>query len=185
MTSGGSSGGASAAPDAANVLTTSALPFDGAQGPSATIVRLRDVADIELGAANYSQYSTYDFNTAVGLSVYQLPGTNALDVADAVRQRLKELEPGFPPWVRYEIGYDTTPFIRESVADVITDVVRGDRTRRTRRARVSAGLAGHDPANDRRPRVAGRHLCHHGAPGVQPEQYLAVRPGARHRHRGG
>ena len=116
--SGGGGGGASAAPGAANVLTTSALSFDGAQGPSASIVRLRDVADIELGAANYSQYSTYDFNTAVGLSVYQLPGTNALDVAEAVRQRLKELEPGFPPWVKYEIGYDTTPFIRESIADV-------------------------------------------------------------------
>ncbi|HEV3085146.1 MAG TPA: efflux RND transporter permease subunit, partial [Gemmataceae bacterium] len=115
---GGGGGGASAAPGAGNMLTTSALSFDGAQGPSASIVRLRDVADIELGAANYSQYSTYDFNTAVGLNVYQLPGTNALDVADAVRQRLKELEPGFPPWVKYEVGYDTTPFIRESVADV-------------------------------------------------------------------
>jgi multidrug efflux pump len=115
---GGGGGGASAAPGAANVLTTSSLSFDGAQGPSATIVRLRDVADIELGAANYSQYSTYDFNTAVGLNVYQLPGTNALDVAEAVRRRLKELEPGFPPWVKYQVGYDTTPFIRESVADV-------------------------------------------------------------------
>jgi multidrug efflux pump len=116
---GGGGGGKSAAPGAGNVLTTSALPFDGAQGPSASIVRLRDVADIELGAANYGQYSTYDFNTAVGLNVFQLPGTNALDVAEAVRRRLKELEPGFPPWVKYEIGYDTTPFIRESIADVI------------------------------------------------------------------
>ncbi len=117
--SGGGGGGASAAPGAGNVLTTSALPFDGAQGPSTSIVRLRDVADIELGAANYSQYSTYDFNTAVGVNVFQLPGTNALDVADAVRRRIKELEPSFPPWLKYEIGYDTTPFIRESIADVI------------------------------------------------------------------
>ena len=101
------------------MLTTSDLSFSGAQGPSTSIVRLRDVADIELGAANYSQYSTYDFNTAVGVSVYQLPGTNALDVAEAVRRRIKELEPSFPPWLKYEIGYDTTPFIRESIADVI------------------------------------------------------------------
>jgi multidrug efflux pump len=113
------SGGASAAPGAGNVLTTSSLPTDGAQGPSTSIVRLRDVADIELGAANYSQYSTYDFSTAVGVNVFQLPGTNALDVADAVRRRIKELEPSFPPWLKYEIGYDTTPFIRESIADVI------------------------------------------------------------------
>ncbi len=108
-----------AQPGAGNVLTTSALPTEGAQGPSTSIVRLRDVADVELGAANYSQYSTFDFNTAVGVSVFQLPGTNALDVADAVRERIKELEPSFPPWLRYEIGYDTTPFIRESIADVI------------------------------------------------------------------
>ena len=101
------------------MLTTSALSFDGAQGPSASIVRLRDVADIELGVANYAQYSTYDFKTAVGLNIYQLPGANALDVAKAVQQKLKELEPGFPPWVRYEIGYDTTPFVRESIADVV------------------------------------------------------------------
>ncbi len=114
-----STGGTSAAPGAGNVLTTSDLSFDGAQGPSTSIVRLRDVADIELGAANYSQYSTYDYNTAVGVSVFQLPGTNALDVAEAVRRRIKELEPSFPPWLKYEIGYDTTPFIRESIADVI------------------------------------------------------------------
>jgi multidrug efflux pump len=110
---------ASADPGAGNVLTTSALNFDSSEGPSTGIVRLRDVADVELGAANYAQYSTFDFNTAIGLTVYQLPGTNALDVADAVRQRIKELEAGFPSWLRYEIGYDTTPFIRESVADVI------------------------------------------------------------------
>jgi multidrug efflux pump len=119
VTSGGGGSSAGAAPGSANVLTVSALPAEGAQGPSTAIVRLREVADIELGAANYSQYSTFDFNTAVGLNVFQLPGTNALDVADAVRRRLKELEPGFPSWVRYEIGYDTTPFIRESIADVI------------------------------------------------------------------
>ncbi len=116
-TSSGSGG--SAASGAGNVLTTSALAFEGEAGPSTSIVRLRDVADIELGAANYSQYSTYDFNTAVGLNVFQLPGTNALDVADAVRRRIKDLEPSFPPWLKYEVGYDTTPFIRESIADVI------------------------------------------------------------------
>ena len=101
------------------MLSTSDLAIASAPGPSTSIVRLRDVADIELGAANYSQYSTYDYNTAVGLNVFQLPGTNALDVAEAVRKRIKELEPSFPAWLKYEIGYDTTPFIRESIADVI------------------------------------------------------------------
>ena len=54
----------------------------------------------------------------MGLSVYQLPGTNALDVGDNVRNRMEELKKRFPPGVDYDIGYDTTPFIRESVDEV-------------------------------------------------------------------
>jgi multidrug efflux pump len=54
----------------------------------------------------------------VGLSIYQLPGTNALDVASKVQARMHELKASFPEGVDYAIAYDTTPFIRESVADV-------------------------------------------------------------------
>jgi multidrug efflux pump len=74
---------------------------------------------IELGALNYNQYSSFDSHDAVGISVFQLPGTNALTVADNVRARIKQLAPTFPAWVQYNIGYDTTPYVRESVADVI------------------------------------------------------------------
>src|SRR2546423_377602 len=88
--------------------------------PSAAIVRLRDVARIELGAQNYNQACTFDGRPSVGLSVYQLPGTNALDVADRVRQRMKELKKRFPDGVEYGIAYDTTPYIRESINDVVT-----------------------------------------------------------------
>jgi multidrug efflux pump len=87
--------------------------------PSASIVRLRDVARLELGAQNYNQSCTFDGHQAVGLSVYQLPGTNALDVAEAVRQKMEELKTRFPDDVEYAIGYDTTPFIRDSVMDVV------------------------------------------------------------------
>jgi multidrug efflux pump len=87
--------------------------------PSASIVRLRDVARIELGAQNYNQSCTFDGKPSVGLGVYQLPGTNALDVADAVRHKMDELKTRFPDGVDYAIAYDTTPFIRESVADVL------------------------------------------------------------------
>src|SRR5207248_44581 len=55
----------------------------------------------------------------VGLAVYQLPGTNALDVADRVRARIEELRTRFPEGVAYTIGYDTTPFIRESIDEVV------------------------------------------------------------------
>ena len=54
-----------------------------------------------------------------GLAVYQLPGTNALDVAERVQAKMEELKTRFPDGVDYQIAYDTTPFIRESVADVV------------------------------------------------------------------
>ncbi len=87
--------------------------------PASSIVRLRHVARVELGAQNYNQACTFDGHPSVGLSVYQLPGTNALDVAERVRARMKELKSRFPDGVDYDIAYDTTPFIRESVADVV------------------------------------------------------------------
>ena len=87
--------------------------------PAAGIVRLRDVARVELGAQNYSLGGTFDGHPAVGLAIFQLPGTNALDVADRVRAKMEELKADFPEGVDYAIAYDTTPFIRESVADVV------------------------------------------------------------------
>jgi multidrug efflux pump len=88
------------------------------QDPVTAIVRLRDVARIELGAQNYNQSCTFDGHPSVGLSVYQLPGTNALDVADRVRAKMEELKARFPDGVDYAIAYDTTPFIRESISEV-------------------------------------------------------------------
>jgi multidrug efflux pump len=111
--------GLTGAPMTSDVLTSSAMRGSAAQGPSAGIVRLRDVADIKLGAVNYNQYSSFDGHDAVGVTVYQLPGTNALEVAKRVRAKFKQLAETFPSWVKYNIGYDTTPYIQESVADVV------------------------------------------------------------------
>ena len=86
--------------------------------PATGIVRLRDVARIEMGAQNYNQSCTFDGHQSVGLSVYQLPGTNALDVADRVRAKMEELKTRFPDGLDYDIAYDTTPYIRESVFEV-------------------------------------------------------------------
>ncbi|HXL17643.1 MAG TPA: efflux RND transporter permease subunit, partial [Streptosporangiaceae bacterium] len=93
-----------------------------AQGPgrpSAGIVRLRDVARLELGDQNYNLGCTFDGRPSVGLAVFQLPGTNALNVANQIRAKMEELKADFPEGVDYAIAYDTTPFIRESVADVV------------------------------------------------------------------
>src|SRR5262249_24481974 len=90
----------------------------GSSSQSTQIVRLRDVARLELGAQSYNQACTLDGRPSVALAVYQLPGTNALDVASRVRQKMAELKQRFPDALDYEIAYDTTPFVRESVNDV-------------------------------------------------------------------
>jgi multidrug efflux pump len=71
-----------------------------------------------MGALNYNMAVYFDGRPAVGLGVFQLPGTNALDVADAVRAKMVELKKRFPDGVTYTIGYDTTPYIRESIDEV-------------------------------------------------------------------
>src|SRR6516164_6783989 len=83
-----------------------------------SLVYLKDVANIELGAQSYDQTCTLDGKPSVALSIYQLPGSNALEVAQRVKDRMKQLRERFPPGITYAIVYDTTPFITESIAEV-------------------------------------------------------------------
>jgi len=83
-----------------------------------SLVYMRDVANIELGAQSYDQSCTLDGKPSVALSVYQLPGSNALEVARQVKERMSELRSQFPPGMDYDIVYDTTPFINESIREV-------------------------------------------------------------------
>ncbi len=80
--------------------------------------RLRDVATVELGPQGYDQTCTLDGKPSVALSVYQLPGSNALETAELVRDKMEELKERFPDGLDYAIVYDTTPFINESVNEV-------------------------------------------------------------------
>src|SRR3954453_18643147 len=82
------------------------------------IVRLRDVARIDLGAQAYDQTCTLDGRPSVALSIYQRPGSNALETARLVRLKMEELKGRFPTGLDYAIVYDTTPFIPESVNEV-------------------------------------------------------------------
>lgn len=82
------------------------------------IVRLRDVARIELGAQAYDQTCTLDGKPSVALSIFQRPGSNALETAQLVQDKMEELKERFPEGLDYAIVYDTTPFIRESVNEV-------------------------------------------------------------------
>jgi multidrug efflux pump subunit AcrB len=83
-----------------------------------SLVYLKDAANIELGAQSYDQTCTLDGLPSVALSIYQLPGSNALEVAQSVKQRMRQLKAHFPPGIDYSIVYDTTPFINESIAEV-------------------------------------------------------------------
>src|SRR5262252_5256356 len=82
------------------------------------ITRIRDVGRVELGARSYSQVFRMDGQPAGGIAIYQLPGANALDTARGVRALLTKLSPGFPQGLVYEIPFDTTTFVRESVSEV-------------------------------------------------------------------
>ncbi len=91
----------------------------GTPPPQSTgIVRLRDVARVVLGSQQYDQSCTLDGQPSVALNIFQLPGSNALDTAAQVYAKMKELKTRFPDGLDYQIVYDTTPFIRESVNEV-------------------------------------------------------------------
>jgi multidrug efflux pump len=87
-------------------------------GEDGQVTYLKDVCRIELGARNQDVTCRLDGKPSVGLAIFQQPGTNALEVADRVRQKMKELKSRFPQNLEYRIVYDTTPFITESVKEV-------------------------------------------------------------------
>ena len=88
-------------------------------GANGEITRLRDVARIELGAADYTLRSLLDGKPAVAVAVLQAPGSNAIEIADNVRATMDQLQLAMPQGVKYEIVYDTTKFVRASIEKVI------------------------------------------------------------------
>ncbi|AJD42303.1 AcrB/AcrD/AcrF family efflux system transporter protein [Rhizobium gallicum bv. gallicum R602sp] len=88
-------------------------------GANGEITRLRDVARIELGAADYSLRSILDGKPAVAIPVFQSPGSNAITISDEVQKTMEELKIAMPDGVSYEIVYDTTKFVRSSIEKVV------------------------------------------------------------------
>ncbi len=80
---------------------------------------LRDVARIQLGANEYALRSLLANKTAVGIGVFQLPGSNAIELSDNVRAAMERLKADFPDGLDYEIAYDPTVFVRSSIEAVI------------------------------------------------------------------
>jgi multidrug efflux pump len=88
-------------------------------GENGEITRLGDVARVEMGAADYSLRSLLDNKAAVGMGVFQAPGSNAIQISENVHKVMAELKQTMPEGVDYEIVYDTTQFVRASIESVI------------------------------------------------------------------
>jgi multidrug efflux pump len=88
-------------------------------GTSGQIVRLRDISRIELGAAEYSLRALLDNKPAVGIGIFQAPGSNALQISETVRATMAELKQNMPEGVDFGIVYDPTQFVRASIQAVV------------------------------------------------------------------
>jgi multidrug efflux pump len=88
-------------------------------GPDGAVTRLRDVSRLELGAADYSLRSLLDNQPAVGIGVFQAPGSNALEISEQVRATMQEIAKTMPEGVEYRIAYDPTQFVRASIKSVV------------------------------------------------------------------
>ncbi|POT98522.1 hydrophobe/amphiphile efflux-1 family RND transporter [Escherichia sp. ESNIH1] len=86
-------------------------------------VRLRDVAEIELGGENYDVIAKYNGQPASGLGIKLATGANALDTANAVRATIESLKPTFPAGLKVVYPYDTTPFVKISINEVVKTLV--------------------------------------------------------------
>ncbi len=88
-------------------------------GANGQIVRLRDIARLELGAAEYALRSLLNNKQAVGIGIFQAPGSNALQISQQVRATMAELKLNMPDGVDYGIVYDPTQFVRASIEAVV------------------------------------------------------------------
>ncbi|MFB1116733.1 multidrug efflux RND transporter permease subunit [Dickeya dadantii] len=93
-------------------------------GANGQIVKLSDVARLELGAGDYTLRAKLDSNSSVvGMGIFQAPGANALDIRDQVIATMNAMQKTFPQGVKYEAVYDTTVFVRESIKAVVSTLL--------------------------------------------------------------
>jgi HAE1 family hydrophobic/amphiphilic exporter-1 len=89
------------------------------ENPDGSLVRVRDVATIEMGSLNYNQVGSFNGKPAGVIAAFQLPGSNALDVAAAVRAAMAELKKHFPPGMDFEVSLDTTAPVKAGIEEIL------------------------------------------------------------------
>ena len=154
-------------------------------GADGEIVRLADVARLELAAGDYTLRARLDGKEAAAIGIFQAPGANALQIRDATIAKMDELAKRFPPGIEYKSIYDTTIFVRDS------DQGGGDHADGSGAAGgaggdpVPADLARLDHPADRSARVDRRHVRRAVRARLLDQHPDPVRAGARDRHRRG
>lgn len=91
--------------------------------PDGSTLRLKDIADINLGAQTYTSQGYYNKQAAVPVGVYLSAGANAVETAGLVKEALEKMAQNFPEGIKYDIAYDTTIFVKESIKGVIETLV--------------------------------------------------------------
>ncbi|MBS0252912.1 MAG: multidrug efflux RND transporter permease subunit [Proteobacteria bacterium] len=90
---------------------------------SNSVVRVKDVARVELAGLDYGINSYLDKQAAVGLGIFQLPGSNAIDTAKKIKNEMEEVSKSFPPGLKYTIVYNPTDFVQQSVDAVVHTIL--------------------------------------------------------------
>ncbi|NEQ50354.1 MAG: efflux RND transporter permease subunit [Leptolyngbya sp. SIO3F4] len=93
-------------------------------GENGALVKLKDVGRAELGAESYNTFLRFKGNESVGLGIFQLPGSNALQIAQGIKDAMAELSEEFPQGMEYGIGFDTTEFVRQSLSRVVWTLIQ-------------------------------------------------------------
>jgi hydrophobe/amphiphile efflux-1 (HAE1) family protein len=95
-----------------------------ANAAAGSVVRLRDAARIELGALQYTSSGFFGDDATVVLAIFQMPGSNALDLQKRVKNKMEELSKRFPKGIEYAIHYDTTRFVSAAMHDVVVTLLQ-------------------------------------------------------------
>ena len=89
------------------------------ENPDGSLVRVRDVATLEMGSLNYNQVGSFNGKPAGVIAAFQLPGSNALDVAASVRAAMEDLKKRFPPGMDYQVSLDTTAPVKAGIEEIL------------------------------------------------------------------
>ncbi len=91
--------------------------------PDGSTLRIKDIADVNLGAQNYTSQGYYDKKPAVPIGIYLSAGANAVETANLAKKALNQMAQNFPEGISYDIAYDTTVFVKESIKGVIETLI--------------------------------------------------------------